>query len=1209
MDETHPSLQSTEFPRFVSLLSDAWIDRAATNDSRPKLPVFLDLMSGPTFPLSMAFQWAGWKVLHPVDILFGSEFDLTLAATHDAVSHTLPHVDVVSCAMDCSTKSRIREIPMPGRHSPKPLRSSTHPRGAPGLTQQAAERVTRDNVCSDFALAVQFVMNLKNKGAFRENPRNSYHWIDPVEVFLSESDDWTTWDYDACCLFASRRKKQRIIHNISDMKSLPNLTCGHVHDEHEWKPVQAPGQPTYFPSKEEAEYTAHLCFTLVVCCSFWAAARGLATLKIQRLPPMQTSGDWRPLLHLDPSTFRGDAMPAVASFLGLRVLEDSPRRVTIDDVVDINFGLPPNHIYIGHGHFRHRLECTKWECPFVEGRDGSAHEVLLQYIAWLPTSPLVPQIPELANQVLVCDCQPNQFCHGDVLTGSFAQQRAPPVNLTKRRRAHGKLLLGIMAGLKIPAAVAVHVTQASLVTSVKNLFPHVCWDGVRWPLVEDLINHDALQAFPKWMNQQEYPMDGECGPQILDRSGVMLQRAASQAQSGAAARKSAIAPLVSFGLSPDEHFAAASFCQVSGSPLTWPPPLDCDLHFAAHCMAQGPDVVLKFRHENLRVFEELSRRLWPISEFLHSTQLPDVFGVNPKVHLCLIAVLVVLFAWPDTTFPHLLRVGFPAVGWIPPCGLWDSRPSPFMDFREVFHGSDHEAEELLAGLRPSADDQVAAESGQADELAGFCTAPMSIDELRRRQRPFRLIRRFVITQSSGKKRVIDDAAAGGQSRLSKDCNRLRFCSAVHPCLRIQALHKHIGRSPCDWPDTVSAGEDLPQAYRKIPMDPDHTWACIVVSRCLQTGKAEFRRYHGMLFGLPLAVTAFNRLPFFLQAVLRRTLAALCSFYFDDLTTQDWTSCAVHTQKAIQHVCELLGYPFATEKQQPPCLTNDFLGLVHDLSAVRSHGLIRLWIRPRLATKIQDIMKQALDSGTLLPGQASKLYGCLTFLDQGTFGHVARAGINSIKERQYSSERCLTAELQRAFNMIDAIFELQPRRVVELQPSLSGHLLAASDASQDAPRQGNAGVLLQTAYGFRCGTVITIDSSIFDLWSKHTSKIAQLELLAIVQGILAFPELFRSSSVVWYIDNVAALMSLVRGRSDNAELDFMSQLVHLMLFHLHCHSYWEWVQSKSNWSDGISREGFGDPWLRSHGFSIRRSTVPVYLWRIPFRALSRVCAFL
>jgi hypothetical protein len=42
----------------------------------------------------------------------------------------------------------------------------------------------------------------------------------------------------------------------------------------------------------------------------------------------------------------------------------------------------------------------------------------------------------------------------------------------------------------------------------------------------------------------------------------------------------------------------------------------------------------------------------------------------------------------------------------------------------------------------------------------------------------------------------------------------------------------------------------------------------------------------MLFGLPLAVTAFNRLLFFLQSMLRRILLVLCSFYFDDLTSQD-----------------------------------------------------------------------------------------------------------------------------------------------------------------------------------------------------------------------------------------------------------------------------------------------------------------------------------
>ena len=438
-----------------------------------------------------------------------------------------------------------------------------------------------------------------------------------------------------------------------------------------------------------------------------------------------------------------------------------------------------------------------------------------------------------------------------------------------------------------------------------------------------------------------------------------------------------------------------------------------------------------------------------------------MFRVNPGVHLCLIAVLVVLLSWPDTTFPHLLRVGFQAVGWIPLCGIWDTKSEPFLPFYEVFEGSESDANSLLRSLRSSADDAVAHEAGLADEQAGFCAKPFFSRELLGHKRAYRLIRRFVITQSSGKKRVIDNACAGGQSRLSLNSNQLRFCSAVQPCLRLQALHRHTGGSPLHWPDSVSTAGDLPQAYRKIPMDPDHSWACIVTTFDPVSSQPVFRRYHGMLFGLPLAVSAFNRLPFFFQSVLHRLLATLCAFYFDDLTCQDWTSTCQFTQEAVRSVCSLLGYPFATEKQQAPGLQNDFLGLVHDFRAVRSEGLIHLWLRPRLLDKIQDLIDQARISSQLLPGQASKLFGCMTCLDQGTIGHVSRAGLNAIKDRQYSADKDLSAELQRAFTLVEALFELAPRRIVELQPSLSGHLLVASDASQDQPLQGKAGALLQT----------------------------------------------------------------------------------------------------------------------------------------------------
>ena len=310
--------------------------------------------------------------------------------------------------MDCSTKSKIRDIPLAGPNAPKPLRSGD-------LPQRLKTRVVQDTRCSDFVLAVQYTMHRHSRGAFRENPRNSHHWNDPCEKFLQQDPSWVSWDYDACCLFASRRKRQRILHNIEHMRVLPPLVCGHVHDPGEWTPVQLDDGSRFFPSKQEAEYTAHLCFTLVAACSHWAVAQGLAVFKITRMPPMQTSGDWRPLLHLAPEVFRQLAMPALAAFLGLSVVRDAPTRQQVLDLWIPQASLPTDVVYIGHGHFRHRLPCSKWENPFVEGRDGSPHEVLLRYMEWFPSSPLFQQLHELRGMTLACDCSPDQFCHGGPL--------------------------------------------------------------------------------------------------------------------------------------------------------------------------------------------------------------------------------------------------------------------------------------------------------------------------------------------------------------------------------------------------------------------------------------------------------------------------------------------------------------------------------------------------------------------------------------------------------------------------------------------------------------------------------------------------------------------------------------------------------------------------------------------------------------------------
>lgn len=139
-------------------------------------------------------------------------------------------------------------------------------------------------------------------------------------------------------------------------------------------------------------------------------------------------------------------------------------------------------------------------------------------------------------------------------------------------------------------------------------------------------------------------------------------------------------------------------------------------------------------------------------------------------------------------------------------------------------------------------------------------------------------------------------------------------------------------------------------------------------------------------------------------------------------------------------------------------------------------------------------------------------------------------------------------------------------------------------------------------------MVHIDSEVFSLWDKTPTKIAQLELLAIVSGLLTFPALFRGAYIIWWVDNVAALMALIQGRSGHVELDRMAQIAHIVLFHLECIAYFELVPSSANWSDGIPRDGLRDAWWRNHNFAVHVSTVPVLLWRLPFKLLFRVLAF-
>ena len=77
-------------------------------------------------------------------------------------------------------------------------------------------------------------------------------------------------------------------------------------------------------------------------------------------------------------------------------------------------------------------------------------------------------------------------------------------------------------------------------------------------------------------------------------------------------------------------------------------------------------------------------------------------------------------------------------------------------------------------------------------------------------------------------------------------------------------------------------------------------------------------------------------------------------------------------------------------------------------------------------------------------------------------------------------------------------------------------------------------------------VSLIPPLVYSLWEPGDKKIAQLELLQVLYALFSRPSRFRGRRGLWFIDNTAALMALIRGRSDNADLEHMSRLIHITL---------------------------------------------------------------
>ena len=90
----------------------------------------------------------------------------------------------------------------------------------------------------------------------------------------------------------------------------------------------------------------------------------------------------------------------------------------------------------------------------------------------------------------------------------------------------------------------------------------------------------------------------------------------------------------------------------------------------------------------------------------------------------------------------------------------------------------------------------------------------------------------------------------------------------------------------------------------------------------------------------------------------------------------------------------------------------------------------------------------------------------------------------------------------------------------------------------------------------------------------------LELLAAPVLALRCPHMLRNQHIIWFIDNQAALRSLIRSAARPEDINHLSLMAGLLFSRLRACPWYEWVPSNQNPSDPLSRDGWADPLVAS-----------------------------
>ena len=280
------------------------------------------------------------------------------------------------------------------------------------------------------------------------------------------------------------------------------------------------------------------------------------------------------------------------------------------------------------------------------------------------------------------------------------------------------------------------------------------------------------------------------------------------------------------------------------------------------------------------------------------------------------------------------------------------------------------------------------------------------------------------------------------------------------------------------------------------------------------------------------------------------------------------------QVSLHVVLRFVGAPPSEAKGMSTGQYRAFLGTHCRTADISRSGTVIF--EPMTRTKL-SIAASAIDmlrTNTMTPGQASKIRGQLGWSATNSFGRCGRIGTFHIKRRQDEDQVPeLTEQLRAALDFVLKMLDVIEPRSVQIVGCALPPVVVYSDASyeEESSKPPRLGWVIFDSFQQRpLAWTLDLDPAIVGTWLPRRQQIFAAEAMAAPAATSNIPASFRGRDVLWFVDNESACSTLIRGASTQEDVNGIAECVHVMAMALCCRLWFEWIDSGSNPSDGLSR---------------------------------------